>query len=142
MLETGSFCALSASVVPAVAAAADAAPAAARAVEHHAGRALGRAVGVGDDARRVVVEALEVPDGDELLGEVLDLAELADLVGGDEGEGAAGVARTAGAADAVDVVLRVHGDVEVHDGVDAGDVDAAAHDVGRDEDLAAALAEL
>ena len=39
------------------------------------------------------------------------------------------------AADAVHVVLRVHGHVEVHDGVDPGNVDAAAHDVGGHEHL-------
>ena len=39
------------------------------------------------------------------------------------------------AADAVHVVLRVHGHVEVHDGVDPGNVDAAAHDVGRHKHL-------
>ena len=53
--------------------------------------------------------------------------------------GGAGAAR---AADAVHVVLGVHGDVEVDDGVDAGDVDAAAHDVGRHEDLDLARTEL
>jgi hypothetical protein len=44
----------------------------------------------------------------------------------------AGAAR---ATDAVHVVLRVHGHVEVDDGVDARDVDPAAHDVRRDEHL-------
>ena len=40
------------------------------------------------------------------------------------------------------VVLGVHGDVEVDDGVDARDVDAAAHHVGGHEHLDLALAEL
>ncbi len=46
-----------------------------------------------------------------------------------------------GAAGAVDVVLDVLGDVEVDDVLDAGDVDAAAGDVGGDEDAVLTFAE-
>jgi len=127
--------------VPAVTAASDAASARTGTGEHRAHGLLCAAPLLRDDAAGVVAEAGQVPRGDELLCEVLDLAQGADLVGADEGVGVARGARAAGAADAVDVVLGVHGHVEVDDGIDAGDVDAAAHDVGRHEHLDLSVAE-
>src|SRR5690606_27269728 len=59
-----------------------------------------------------------------------------------EADGAAGAAGAGGAADAVDVRLAVLGDVEVDDQVDAGYVDAAGGEVGRDEYVSAAGREL
>src|SRR5204863_192649 len=68
----------------------------------------------------------------------LDAAGVAHVVLGHEGEGVAGVLGPAGPADAVDVVLGVLRDVVVDDVRDAGDVEAAGGDVGRDQDLEAA----
>ena len=54
----------------------------------------------------------------------------------------AGLAGPRGAAGPVQVVLRVLGRVDVHDERDAVDVDAAGGDVGRDQHVDPALAEL
>ena len=77
----------------------------------------------------------------DLAHELLGGVELVCVVLGHEGERPAGLARAARAPDAVDVVLGVHGHVEVHDVAHVGDVDAAGEDVGGNEDVTAAVAE-
>ena len=104
----------------------------------HGGVALGVELG----AALVKLKALEVHLGDGLLHEVLDVVQVELLVIGDEGDGEALVAGAARTADAVNVVLRVHGHVEVDDVVDVGHVDAAGQDVGGHQDAHAAVLEV
>ena len=77
----------------------------------------------------------------DLAHELLGGVELVCVVLGHEGERPAGLARAARAPDAVDIVLGVHGHVEVHDVAHVGDVDAAGEDVGGNEDVTATVAE-
>ena len=74
--------------------------------EERALRARRGALGVGHDASLGKGEPLGLPEGHELLGEVLDLAQGAHLVGGHEGKGDARLARAAGAPDAVQDVYK------------------------------------
>ena len=64
------------------------------------------------------------------------------LARGDEGDRVAGAAGPAGAADAVHVGLGVGGDVVVDDVADPLDVEPAGGDVGRDQDVELAVAQL
>src|SRR6185369_5630188 len=63
----------------------------------------------------------------------LDVAQIAALVGAAESDGDAVGAGPSGAADAVDILLGNVRQVEVDDVADAGDVDPAGGDVGRDQ---------
>ncbi|MNS65227.1 hypothetical protein D3C72_983820 [compost metagenome] len=69
-------------------------------------------------------------------------AEAAGVAGRHEGDGLARGAGAAGAAHAVDVGLRVLGHAQVEDVADALHVDAAGGDVGRDQHLDGAAAEV
>src|ERR1700722_20755261 len=70
----------------------------------------------------------------------LDVAQISDLLAGDERDRHAVSAGPRGAADAVDIGLRYVGQIEIHHMADAVDVDAAGGDVGGDQraDLAGA----
>ena len=63
----------------------------------------------------------------------LDVAQIAALLVAAEGERDAVGAGARGAADAVDILLRNIRQVEIDDVADAGDVDPARRDVGRDQ---------
>ncbi len=66
--------------------------------------------------------------------QLLDRGEGLDVVLAGEGDRPAGLAGARRPADPVDVVLRVHRQVDVDDVRDAVDVEAARRHVGRDED--------
>src|SRR5947209_17456135 len=70
---------------------------------------------------------------DALTRGALDVAQVAALLRAAERQRNAVGAGASSAADAVDILLRNVRQVEVHDVTDAGDVDAARRDVGRDE---------
>jgi hypothetical protein len=76
------------------------------------------------------------------LGQLLDVAQVIALVLRAEAERDALAPGARGAADAVDVLLGDVGQLEVDHVADARDVDPARGDVGRDEDLGAAVLEL
>ena len=102
----------------------------------------GVTIGIEPSATIVELKALELHLGHRLLHQVLDVVEVVLLIGSDEGDGEALLAGTARTADTVDVVLRVHGHVEVDDVVNVGDVDAAGENVGGNEDAHAAVLEV
>ena len=77
-----------------------------------------------------------------LAGGLLDGLQQVALARGDERDRVAGAAGAAGAADAVHVGLGVGGDVVVDDVADPLDVEAAGGDVGGDEDVELAVAQL
>ena len=81
-------------------------------------------------------------DGELLADQPLDVAQIRPLVIGAEADRHAVIARARGAADAVDILVRHVRQLEVEDMADARHVDAARRDVGRDEDLHLARAEL
>ena len=66
---------------------------------------------------------------------------MVDFLRGENGEGIADVLRATGAADAMDVILGMPRHVEIDDVGDAGDVEAARGDVGRDHHFIFAAAE-
>ena len=70
----------------------------------------------------------------------LDACQLAPFLGRDEGVGHPLAAHAAGAADAMDVIVAELRNVVIDDVRDAGDVDAAADDVGGDQHLDLSLA--
>ncbi len=76
------------------------------------------------------------------VGEALDALHEVDLAAGDEADRRALAAGAAGAADAVDVVLGVVGQLVVDDQVDVIDVETARGDVGGDQHLDGAVAEV
>src|SRR5690606_6764504 len=80
--------------------------------------------------------------GERDLGQPLDVAQVLALVLRAEADRNALAPGARGAADAVDVLLGHVGQLEIDDVADARDVDPARGDVGRDEHLDAALAEL
>ena len=74
--------------------------------------------------------------------EALYLAELGLVVQADEGDGTAFGAGAGGSAYAVDVVLGIVGDIEVDDQVYIVDVYSAGYNVGGNQDVDVAVAEL
>src|SRR3954452_20431225 len=98
----------------------------AAAVVARLGRALGRARRAGPGEAGLRELALE-------LQRSRDLLDVGCLGGADERDADAGAPGARGAARAVHVALAVGGRVEVDDVRDAGDIDAAGGDVGRDE---------
>ncbi len=100
---------------------------------------------VGVERRRLLAQVLGADGGVggyDAIHQRFATAEVVEVVDGDEGERPAHLACAACAADAVDVVLRVLGDVEVHDVAYVGDVDAAGQDIGRDEHVRLVVAEV
>src|SRR5262245_9795086 len=72
---------------------------------------------------------------------LLDILELADIVGRDDGERAALFTGPAGTADAVYVIVGLPGDVEIEDVADVGNVETAGRHVARRQKLNAPVAE-
>src|SRR5690606_5079510 len=70
-----------------------------------------------------------------LPGVLLDTTDLMALGMGSQGERQAGPAGTTGTTDAVDVILGLHGQVEVHDVTDALHIDAAGGHVRGNQHL-------
>ena len=65
-----------------------------------------------------------------------------ESMGADDGDGGAALAGAAGAADPVHVVVGVVRDVEIEDVADVRNIEPARGDVGGDQELDVALAEL
>ena len=79
---------------------------------------------------------------DFAFGEANDALHLVEFAARDEGDGAATAPGAARAADAVDVVVAIVREIVIEDDFDVIDVEAAGGDVGGDEEIEAALAEL
>src|SRR6185369_14098281 len=100
--------------------------------------------------RRVVHAAVAVPRlesrdhmrGDRGAGMALDLTQGPAVGEGGERDRNAGRARAAGASNAVNVVVGLAGQIEIDYMADAGDVEPACGDVGRDQRTHAAAAHL
>ena len=106
----------------------------------HVARPLAQHDAVG---RPRIVKGLEAGDlvaDQQAVDADLDPRQLPAFLGRDERVGHALAAHAAGAAHAVHVVVAERRDVEVDDVRDAGDVDAAAHDVGGHQPADPALA--
>jgi hypothetical protein len=82
-----------------------------------------------------VIETLHLLPVDFLADEVLDLLHLLHVLTRHDRKGVALVLCAAGAADAVNIILRVLRHIVIDHVADAGDIDAARGDVGRDHDL-------
>ena len=72
---------------------------------------------------------------------MFDAADRTHLVGAGQTQGQAALARAAGSADAMHMGLGFRRDVDVHDGGQAGDVQAARGDIGGHQHRAAAVDE-
>src|SRR5882672_8616950 len=92
--------------------------------------------------RRHVLVGRRRDDGDALVGELLDAAQLAALAAVAERQRDARGAGARGAADAMDIALGVGRQLVVDDVGDAGDVDAARGEVGGDQHAGLAAAEI
>ncbi len=87
-------------------------------------------------------EGMATENGNRLTDQALNAPEQVTLGGIAERDRLAIHAGTRGAADAVDVGLGLFRQIVIHHERDTLDVDAASGDVGRDEDAAAARAEI
>src|SRR4029078_8162196 len=85
------------------------------------------------------VEAFGFLANEAAADEALERAQRVVILGGDEADGITDGECAPGAADPVDVVLRVHGEVEIHHVGDAFNVDAPRGDIGGDEDAHGAV---
>src|SRR5260370_6083138 len=92
--------------------------------------------------RRHVLVGRRRDDGDALVGELLDAAQLATLAAVAERQGDARGAGARGAADAMNVALGVGRQLVVDDVGHAVDVDAARSEIGGDQHAGLAAAEI
>ena len=77
-----------------------------------------------------------------LADQFLDLGDGSAVAWTDDGDGGAGLAGAAGATNAVHVVVGMMRDVEIENMADVRNVEPAGRDVGGDQELDLALAEL
>ena len=80
-----------------------------------------------------VGKILETQPGNFRSDESLDGTEMIEFLGGAERERITDLERAPGATDAMDVILRMLRDIVIDHVTDAGNIEAARRDIGRDE---------
>src|SRR5882724_5186446 len=79
-----------------------------------------------------VRKVLQLQPRNFLSNEMLNRLQRGQLLAVHQGEGVADILRATSPTDAMDIILRVFGNIVINDVTDAGDIEPARGDIGRD----------